>query len=43
VIEPEARARVETAVVAAGAKLLPIQIDRGGVVVKACAEGEENC
>jgi D-glycero-alpha-D-manno-heptose-7-phosphate kinase len=39
VIEPDARARVEAAVIAAGARLLPIQIDRGGVVVKACAEG----
>ncbi len=33
-IDPEARARVEAAVVAAGAKLLPFQIDRTGVSVK---------
>jgi D-glycero-alpha-D-manno-heptose-7-phosphate kinase len=32
-IEPDARARVESAVLAAGAKLLPIQIDRKGVTV----------
>ena len=32
-IEPDARARVEAAVVAAGAKLLPLKIDRGGVVL----------
>jgi D-glycero-alpha-D-manno-heptose-7-phosphate kinase len=31
VIEPDARARVEAAIVAAGAKLLPLQIDRAGV------------
>jgi D-glycero-alpha-D-manno-heptose-7-phosphate kinase len=43
VIEPDARARVEAAVIATGAKLLPIQIDRAGVAVKACCEGEENC
>ena len=33
-IDPEARARVEAAVVAAGAKVLPFQIDRGGVSLK---------
>ena len=32
-IEPDARARVQAAVVAAGAKLLPLKIDRGGVVL----------
>jgi D-glycero-alpha-D-manno-heptose-7-phosphate kinase len=32
-IEPDARQRVEAAVLAAGAKLLPIQIDRLGVTV----------
>ena len=32
-IEPDARARVESAVLAAGARLLPIQIDRRGVTV----------
>ncbi len=35
VIDPESRARVEAAVVAAGATLLPFQIDRGGVQVQA--------
>jgi D-glycero-alpha-D-manno-heptose-7-phosphate kinase len=34
VIDPEARARVEAAVVAAGARLLPFQIDRGGVALQ---------
>lgn len=34
VIDPEARERVEAAVVAAGAKLLPMKIDRGGVDVQ---------
>jgi D-glycero-alpha-D-manno-heptose-7-phosphate kinase len=38
VIEPEARARVEAAIVAEGAKLLPLRIDREGVVVK--SEGD---
>jgi D-glycero-alpha-D-manno-heptose-7-phosphate kinase len=37
VIEPEARARVEKSVTAAGATLLPIQIDREGVHVTAIA------
>ncbi|HET6145012.1 MAG TPA: hypothetical protein VFE02_15995 [Candidatus Acidoferrales bacterium] len=32
-IEPDARKRVESAVLGAGAKLLPIQIDRAGVTV----------
>jgi D-glycero-alpha-D-manno-heptose-7-phosphate kinase len=34
VIDPEARARVENAVTAAGGTLLPLQIDREGVFVK---------
>lgn len=34
VIDPDARARVEAAVVAAGAKVLPSRIDRGGVCVQ---------
>jgi hypothetical protein len=33
VIEPDARARVEAAVAAAGAKLLPVRIDRAGVTL----------
>jgi D-glycero-alpha-D-manno-heptose-7-phosphate kinase len=36
-IDPDARARVETAVVTSGAKLLPLQIDRGGVLVQSDA------
>ena len=32
-IEPDARKRVESAVLSAGAKLLPIRIDRSSVVV----------
>jgi len=39
VIDPGARARVEAAVVTAGAKLLPFQIDRGGVFLRSDAEG----
>jgi len=35
VIDPDARAHVEAAVTSAGAKLLPVQIDREGVLVKA--------
>src|SRR5579863_10328232 len=38
VIDPEARARVEAAVVAAGAKVLSAQIDRGGVSLQAGTE-----
>ena len=34
VIEPEARARVEKAIIAEGGTLLPLQIDREGVFVK---------
>jgi D-glycero-alpha-D-manno-heptose-7-phosphate kinase len=36
-IEPDARARVEAAIVAAGAKLLPLQIDREGVFLQSDA------
>lgn len=36
-IEPAARTRVETAIVAAGGTLLPLRIDRKGVQVKAIA------
>jgi D-glycero-alpha-D-manno-heptose-7-phosphate kinase len=39
VIDPDARARVEAAVVAEGAKLLPFHIDRGGVLVQSDADG----
>ena len=39
VIPPDARARVEAAVVGAGAKLLALQIDRQGVHLKTGAEG----
>jgi len=39
VIPPDARARVEAAVVVAGAKLLPLQIDRGGVLLQSDTEG----
>jgi D-glycero-alpha-D-manno-heptose-7-phosphate kinase len=39
VIDPDARARVEAAVVAEGAKLLPLRIDRGGVLVQSDADG----
>lgn len=34
IIEPEARGRVEAAIVAAGAKVLPVGIDRGGVALQ---------
>jgi D-glycero-alpha-D-manno-heptose-7-phosphate kinase len=37
-IDPAARARVEASVVAAGAKLLPLRIDRGGVLVQSNAD-----
>src|ERR1700722_5023146 len=36
-IDAVARARVEAAIVAAGAKLLPVQIDRGGVFLRSDA------
>ncbi len=42
VIDPDARAGVEAAVVATGAKLLPLRIDRGGVVVQADADSPPN-
>jgi D-glycero-alpha-D-manno-heptose-7-phosphate kinase len=42
VIDPDARAGVETAVVTAGAKLLPVKIDRGGVHLQADAGGFSN-
>ena len=42
VIDPDARTRVEAAVIAAGAKLLPFRIDREGVFVKADAGGNSN-
>jgi D-glycero-alpha-D-manno-heptose-7-phosphate kinase len=42
VIDPDARARVEGAIVAAAATLLPMRIDRGGVVVQADADSPTN-
>jgi D-glycero-alpha-D-manno-heptose-7-phosphate kinase len=42
VIDPDARARVEAAVVAAGAKLLPLQIDRGGVLRQSDTDSASN-
>lgn len=42
VIDPEARARVEAAVLAAGAKLLPVRIDRGGVFLQSDADSSPN-
>jgi D-glycero-alpha-D-manno-heptose-7-phosphate kinase len=42
VIEPDARTRVEAAVAAAGAKVLPAQVDRGGVSVHLDGEGPAN-
>src|SRR5580700_4502416 len=39
VIDPDARERVEAAVLAAGASLLPLRIDRGGVVLQSDADG----
>src|ERR1700726_3831911 len=39
VIEPGVRGRVESAVIAAGAKLLPLRINRGGVLLQSDAEG----
>jgi D-glycero-alpha-D-manno-heptose-7-phosphate kinase len=41
VIEPEARGRVEAAVVAAGAKVLPLAIDRAGVSVQTSVDAPE--
>jgi D-glycero-alpha-D-manno-heptose-7-phosphate kinase len=42
VIDPDARARIEAAVVSAGAKLLPLRIDRGGVLVQSGAGSPPN-
>jgi len=42
VIDPDARTRVEAAVTAVGAKLLPFRIDRDGVFVRADADGDSN-
>lgn len=42
VIDPDARARVEAAIVATGAKLLPLRIDRGGVLVQSDADSLPN-
>ncbi len=42
VIDPDERARVEAAVVATGAKLLPLRIDRGGVLVQSDTESLPN-
>src|SRR6202521_4510778 len=42
VIDPDARERVEAAVAAAGAKLLPLRIDRGGVLLQSSADGPPN-
>ena len=42
VIDPDARARVEAAVVATGAKLLPLRIDRGGVLVQSDTDSLPN-
>jgi D-glycero-alpha-D-manno-heptose-7-phosphate kinase len=41
-VEPDARTRVEAAVIAAGATLLPFQIDRQGVSLKTDADGSAN-
>ena len=38
VIDPDARARVEAVITAEGAKLLPLKIDRGGVLVQTNAD-----
>ncbi len=42
VIEPDARARVEAAIVAAGATLLSVRIDRGGVFLQCDADAPPN-
>ena len=42
VIDPDARTGVEAAIVATGAKLLPVQIDRGGVLLKSEDGGVTN-
>ena len=41
-IDPDTRARVEAAIVAAGAKVLPLRIDRGGVLVQSDADSPPN-
>ena len=41
-IDPDARARVEAAIVAKGAKLLPIKIDRAGVALQSGPGGPSN-
>jgi D-glycero-alpha-D-manno-heptose-7-phosphate kinase len=41
-IEPDARERIESAVLAAGAKVLPVRIDRGGVLVRSDGDGFAN-
>jgi D-glycero-alpha-D-manno-heptose-7-phosphate kinase len=41
-IDPDARARVEAAIVAEGAKLLPIKIDRAGVALQSGPGGPSN-
>ena len=42
VIEPDARARVEAAVAAAGAKVLQMRIDRGGILLQSVDNGAPN-
>ena len=42
VIDPDARGRVEAAIVAAGAKLLPLRIDRVGVLVQSDTDSLPN-
>ncbi len=42
-IDPDARARVEAAIVSVGAKLLPLGIDREGVLVQSDTEGPSIC
>ena len=41
-IDPDARVCVETAIVASGAKLLPVKIDRGGVMLRSGDGGVTN-
>ena len=42
VIDPDARARVESAIAAAGAKLLPVKIDRAGVSLQSDVDRPSN-
>jgi D-glycero-alpha-D-manno-heptose-7-phosphate kinase len=42
VIDPDARARVEATVLTAGAKLLPMQIDRAGVLLQSDSDASSN-